>query len=215
MIFFAKVVQEIHSRGMKVIIDGVFNHCGSFNKWLDKEHIYRDSADEYAPGAYERYESPYHNFFKFYSNQWPDMNFLHNLCKKIIASLKVRLSCNSANISRRMGIISDNNSYDGWWGHDTLPKLNYEGSKELEEYILSIGRKWVSAPYNVDGWRLDVAADLGYSPEYNHYFWKRFREEVKKANPDAIILAEHYGTLAAHSCHIMMHSPEEIIRITV
>ncbi len=34
---------------MKVIIDGVFNHCGSFNKWLDKEHIYRDSADEYAP----------------------------------------------------------------------------------------------------------------------------------------------------------------------
>ena len=65
--------------------------------------------------------------------------------------------------------MPDNNSYDGWWGHDTLPKLNYEGSKELEEYILSIGRKWVSAPYNVDGWRLDVAADLGYSPEYNHY----------------------------------------------
>ena len=156
--FFAKVVEEIHARGMKVIIDGVFNHCGSFNKWMDKEHIYRDSTDEYEPGAYEKYESPYHNFFKFFSNQWPD-----------------------------------NNSYDGWWGHDTLPKLNYEGSKELEEYILSIGRKWVSAPYNVDGWRLDVAADLGYSPEYNHYFWKRFREEVKKANPDAVILAEHYG----------------------
>lgn len=38
---------------MKVIIDGVFNHCGSFNKWLDKEHIYRDSTDEYAPGAFE------------------------------------------------------------------------------------------------------------------------------------------------------------------
>ena len=156
--FFAKVVQEIHARGMKVIIDGVFNHCGSFNKWLDKEHIYRDSTDEYAPGAFERYESPYHNFFKFYSNQWPD-----------------------------------NNSYDGWWGHDTLPKLNYEGSKELEEYILSIGRKWVSAPYNVDGWRLDVAADLGQSQEYNHYFWKEFRRNVKEANPEAIVLAEHYG----------------------
>ena len=156
--FFAKVVQEIHSRGMKVIIDGVFNHCGSFNKWLDKEHIYRDSADEYAPGAYERYESPYHNFFKFYSNQWPD-----------------------------------NNSYDGWWGHDTLPKLNYEGSKELYDYILRIGKKWVSAPYNVDGWRLDVAAELGHSIGVNHQFWKDFRKSVKKANPEAIILAEHYG----------------------
>ena len=93
---------------MKVIIDGVFNHCGSFNKWLDREHIYSRSRDQYEPGAYERFESPYHSFFKFYSDQWPD-----------------------------------NGSYDGWWGHDTLPKLNYEGSKKLEEYILNIGKKWV------------------------------------------------------------------------
>ena len=156
--FFAKVVEEIHARGMKVIIDGVFNHCGSFNKWMDKEHIYRDSTDEYEPGAYEKYESPYHNFFKFFSNQWPD-----------------------------------NNSYDGWWGHDTLPKLNYEESVKLENYILNMGRKWVSPPYNVDGWRLDVAADLGFSPEYNHIFWRKFRNAVKEANPEAIILAENYG----------------------
>ena len=86
-----------------------------------------------------------------------------------------------------------NGNYDGWWGYDTLPKLNYEGSKDLEDYIIRIGRKWVSPPYNADGWRLDVAADLGHSREYNHKFWKRFRAEVKKANPDAIILAEHYG----------------------
>ena len=59
-----------------------------------------------------------------------------------------------------------------WWGHDTLPKLNYEGSVKLENYILYIGRKWVSPPYNVDGWRLDVAADLGQTNEYNHEFWK-------------------------------------------
>lgn len=157
-IYFAQLVEEIHKRGMKVIIDGVFNHCGSFNKWLDREHIYSRSRDQYEPGAYERFESPYHSFFKFYSDQWPD-----------------------------------NGSYDGWWGHDTLPKLNYEGSKKLEEYILNIGKKWVSAPYNVDGWRLDVAADLGYSPEYNHEFWKKFRKSVKDANPQAVILAEHYG----------------------
>ena len=86
-----------------------------------------------------------------------------------------------------------NGSYDGWWGHDTLPKLAYEDSPELEQYIMDIGKKWVSPPYNVDGWRLDVAADLGCSNEYNHMFWKRFRKEVKEANPDALILAEHYG----------------------
>ena len=157
-IYFAQLVEEIHKRGMKVIIDGVFNHCGSFNKWLDREHIYSRSRDQYESGAYERFESPYHSFFKFYSDQWPD-----------------------------------NGSYDGWWGHDTLPKLNYEGSKKLEEYMLDIVKKGVSAPYNVDGWRLDVAADLGYSPEYNHEFWKKFRKSVKDANPQAVILAEHYG----------------------
>ena len=38
-----------------------------------------------------------------------------------------------------------------------------------------------------------MAADLGFSLEYNHEFWRKFRRAVKEANPDAIILAEHYG----------------------
>ena len=87
----------------------------------------------------------------------------------------------------------NNTSYDGWWGNDTLPKLNYEGSKKLYDYIMGIARKWVSPPYNCDGWRLDVAADLGHSAAFNHKFWADFRKNVKTANPDAIILAEHYG----------------------
>ena len=154
---FAKVVSEAHKRDIKVILDGVFNHCGSFNKWLDREEIYED-AKGYQKGAYLSGDSPYRSYFSFSEDEWPN-----------------------------------NTSYDGWWGYDTLPKLNYEGSKELEDYIINIGKKWVSEPYNADGWRLDVAADLGHSAEYNHRFWQRFRQEVKKANPDAIILAEHYG----------------------
>lgn len=86
-----------------------------------------------------------------------------------------------------------NPTYDGWWGHDTLPKLNYEGSRELYEYIMRVAAKWVSPPFNADGWRLDVAADLGHSPDFNHRFWRDFRRSVKSANPNAIILAEHYG----------------------
>ena len=156
--FFADFIAEAHARGIRVILDGVFNHCGSFNKWLNREKIYR--ADKgYAPGAYEAADSPYRDYFHFYDeNQWPD-----------------------------------NGTYEGWWGHDTLPKLNYEGSEDLYRYILEIGKKWVSPPYNADGWRLDVAADLGHSPEFNHRFWRDFRKAVKDANPDAIILAEHYG----------------------
>lgn len=156
--FFAHFMEEIHKRGMKVIIDGVFNHCGSFNKWLDRELIY-ERCGGYAPGAYASAYSPYRTFFRFTNeNAWPY-----------------------------------NPNYDGWWGHDTLPKLNYEDSPKLYEYIMKIARKWVSPPYCVDGWRLDVAADLGHTAEYNHQFWQDFRKEVKNANPQALILAEHYG----------------------
>ena len=157
---FIRLVQEMHRRGMKVILDGVFNHCGSFNKWLDREKLYEGSAG-YEHGAYVAEDSPYHSFFKF--NKENKENWPYN------------------------------GSYDGWWGHDTLPKLNYEDSAKLEEYILRIAKKWVAPPYNIDGWRLDVAADLGRTQEYNHKFWKKFRKAVKEANPNAIILAEHYG----------------------
>ncbi len=71
--------------------------------------------------------------------------------------------------------------------------MNSENSKQLEQYILNVAKKWVSPPFNADGWRLDVAADLGMSHEYNLEFWEKFRKAVKEANKDAIIIAEHYG----------------------
>ena len=58
---------------------------------------------------------------------------------------------------------------------------------------MRVAKKWVSPPFGADGWRLDVAADLGRTSEFNHQFWQRFRDTVKKANPQAVILAEHYG----------------------
>ena len=41
---------------MKVILDGVFNHCGSFNKWLDRERIYHANGG-YEDGAFLSKES--------------------------------------------------------------------------------------------------------------------------------------------------------------
>ena len=151
--FFANFVDIAHQKGIRIILDVVFNHCGSFHKWLDKEFIYKN-AKGYPKGAFHGVDSPYRSYFRFYE---------------------------------------DTNSYDGWWGHSTLPKLFYENSDKLVNEILAIARKWISPPYNVDGWRLDVAADLGHSEEFNHRFWTKFRKEVKKINPDVIILAEHYG----------------------
>ena len=160
--FFIHFVEEVHKRGIRILLDGVFNHCGSFNKWLDRERLYESSGD-YEEGAYVSEVSSYRDFFRFNNeHEWPY-----------------------------------NEYYDGWWGHKTLPKLAYETSPELREYIMNIARKWVSPPYSVDGWRLDVAADLGLKEDYNHDFWKEFRSSVKEANSEAVIYAEHYGDASA------------------
>lgn len=158
---FAKLCSELHARGMKIILDGVFNHCGSFNKWMDHEGIYLGKAG-FQPGAFQSVHSPYRSFFHF----------------------------NDSSNGRSP-------VYEGWWGYSTLPKLNYEGSPELQEEIMKIAEKWLSPPYCIDGWRLDVAADLGHSAEFNHRFWKEFRKRVKAVNPDALIIAEHYGDPSA------------------
>ena len=158
---FAKLCSELHARGMRIILDGVFNHCGSFNKWMDHEGIYLGKAG-FQPGAFQSVHSPYRSFFHF----------------------------NDSSNGRSP-------VYEGWWGYSTLPKLNYEGSPELQEEIMKIAEKWLSPPYCIDGWRLDVAADLGHSAEFNHRFWKDFRKRVKAVNPDALIIAEHYGDPSA------------------
>lgn len=153
---FIKLVERAHALDIKIILDGVFNHCGAFNKWLDRENFY--GRNGHTPGAYAAKDSVYHDYFRWYDDNWPN-----------------------------------NDCYDSWWGFDNHPKLNFEQSPALCDYIMQLAKKWMSPPFNADGWRLDVAADVGYSPEFNHKFWQMFREAVKSANPNAIILAEHYG----------------------
>ena len=154
-----ELIEKAHEKGIRIILDGVFNHIGSFNKWMDREGIYPDSQ---GPGAYESADSPYKDYFVFGEDSWPN-----------------------------------NESYESWWGFKTLPKLNFEGDRTLVDTILGIAGTWVGPEWNADGWRLDVAADLGHTPGYNHQFWELFRESVKSANPDAVILAEVYGDSSA------------------
>ena len=149
--WFADFCQEVHRRGMKVILDGVFNHCGSFSRWMNKEGIYGE--DE---GTYGHPKSPYRSYFNFYNDK----------------------------------------DYHCWWDVDTLPKLYYEQSDALCEEILRVAEKWALPPYSIDGWRLDVGADLGLTREFNHLFWKAFRQRVKAVNPNVLIIAEHYGNPA-------------------
>jgi cyclomaltodextrinase len=82
--------------------------------------------------------------------------------------------------------------YNGWFGVKTLPELKEDAGGIVagpREYIFNATRRWMN-PMNkgtakgIDGWRLDVAYDVG------HPFWKSWRAHVRSINPAAYLTAE-------------------------
>lgn len=95
--------------------------------------------------------------------------------------------------------LDDQNSdYASWFGVSTLPKLNW-GSEKLRT-LFSRGResiigKWLSAPYNLDGWRVDVANMTGrhLGDDLNREVAREIRQTMDQVNPNTILLAEFTG----------------------
>ena len=61
---FAELCRQAHSRGIRVILDGVYSHTGSNSPYFNREGQF-DSV-----GAYNSTESPYYSWYTFYN--WPD-----------------------------------------------------------------------------------------------------------------------------------------------
>lgn len=61
---FAHLTEEAHARGMRVILDGVFNHTGDDSKYFNRRGNYG------TVGAYQSTESPYSGWYTFGS--FPD-----------------------------------------------------------------------------------------------------------------------------------------------
>ncbi|MBU2666839.1 glycoside hydrolase family 13 protein [Actinoplanes bogorensis] len=79
-----------------------------------------------------------------------------------------------------------------WLGEPSLPKLNW-ASAELRREFRAIVRRWLSQPYGLSGWRVDVAnmtARHG-ADDWNHEVAAMLREALLEARPDGLLLAEH------------------------
>ena len=82
--------------------------------------------------------------------------------------------------------------YKGWFGVTTLPELKEDSTGIVagpKQYIFNSTRRWMNpmnkgVAYGIDGWRLDVAYDVG------HPFWKDWRKWVRSINPTAYLTAE-------------------------
>ncbi len=61
---FRQLCEEAHRRGMRVMLDGVFNHTGNDSRYFNAKGFYPDL------GAAQSTESPYYGWYSF--QRWPD-----------------------------------------------------------------------------------------------------------------------------------------------
>jgi alpha-glucosidase len=95
-------------------------------------------------------------------------------------------------------------SFETWLGVSTLIKLNY-GSVKLREKMYrdadSAMRRWMQAPYSIDGWRLDVANMTGNlrMNQLDHEVWQDMRPYIKQDHPDFYLLGEYFQDGTPHT----------------
>ncbi|MBP8172404.1 MAG: maltodextrin glucosidase [Aeromonadaceae bacterium] len=98
---------------------------------------------------------------------------------------------------RRFYTFSQDGNYVGWKGVSNLPKLDF-AAREVQDIVYraddAILRHWLRAPYNIDGWRLDVAHMIGENgtAKGNHYHLREMRQAMKQENPESYLLGEHF-----------------------
>lgn len=155
---FKGLVERCHEEGIKVVLDGVFDHCG---------HDFWAFQDVIKKGA----KSKYVDWFNIYS--FP--------------------------VKARPRPTYETWGRDIWW----MPRLMTE-NPDVRKYLLDVAVYWIREA-GIDGWRLDVAGELG------HEFLRELRKAVKRAKPDAIIIGEvsHFASewLQGDQCDSVMNYP--------
>jgi alpha-glucosidase len=92
--------------------------------------------------------------------------------------------------------------YIGWFGLESLPKLNFS-SKALRKVMYegknSIVKKWISPKYGMAGWRIDVGNMTGVQGAENHHVevMRGIRNAMHEVNPDTWLVAENGDFMAS------------------
>jgi alpha-glucosidase len=93
-------------------------------------------------------------------------------------------------------------SYVSWLGVPSLPKFNWT-SQELRDRFIegpnSVVAKWLKPPYNLDGWRIDVANMTGryLDQDLNAEVRQVIRKTMIDINPDTLLLGESTNDAAS------------------
>jgi neopullulanase len=126
------LLAEAHQRGMRVILDGVFNHA-SRGLW-QFHHVLETGA-----------ASPYKDWFHF--------NEEHLLGKKHWGAYPTKEEEKAIQRDGTLKAIG----YQGWWNLPALPKFN-TNTPAVRAFLFDVAEYWIK--FGIDGWRLDVPGEI-------------------------------------------------------
>ena len=172
------LVEEAHARGIRIVLDAVFNHCSmhcaEFQDVLEKGRASR-----------------YFDWFLIRGEK-PDPEEGNYEC---FAACRYMPKWNTSNEEVQNFLIVSDPRREARPRRGQLRMLcrlplyaqvehEQRGSAELPHPL-----HWMRE-CRIDGWRLDVA------DEVSHDFWRRFRKAVKAENEDAILIGESWHDAA-------------------
>jgi cyclomaltodextrinase / maltogenic alpha-amylase / neopullulanase len=183
-----ELVDGLHRRGMKIILDASFNHCHprffAFQDLIQNGEAsrYRDwfTVKEYPVRVKHRPHmarplsgtQPADHRRAVYA-QWLQQFPVH-------AGIPLE-------------VLQDEGqevepTYLAWYGVLDMPKIN-QRNPETRAYFMDVTAHWLRK-FDIDGWRMDVARHI--EPD----FWLDFHRAAKAAKPDCYLLAEIWGNTA-------------------
>ncbi len=163
---FDALVKAAGKRGMKVVLDGVFNHLSSDSPFFDRYHHYS------TVGACESPDSPYRSWFTFHP------------------ATAGTGTC-AGDDGTALGA-----SYDGWAGFLSIPVITKRDPADpskpyapVKQYFYgdahkSVANRWLRQ--GAAGWRFDVMTDGTFPVSY----WQQLRDITRGVKPSEALIAE-------------------------
>jgi len=161
-----ELVDALHAHGMRIVLDGVFNHTG--RGFWPFHHVLENGL-----------ASPYVDWFHLDRERLAAGRGLDAYPDRAApcpdGSVGAVGHGAAATSLEQLG-------YRGWWDMPALPKLNTD-RPAVREYLWSVAEHWLE--FGIDGWRLDVPAEID-----DEAFWQEFRRRCRAVNPDAYLVGE-------------------------
>ncbi len=204
---FEELVTIAEQNGMKVVLDGVFNHVSDDSIYFDRYYKFLGDEGLTTIGAY-----PYWAFVYDYMADYGTTQAVAEAAAKNYFTTNYGVTdysytewfevFNEAMSDGKGGLVYDTigwrkdrpvYGYEGWWGYDSMPIIKSTNGSEYQtgdwanDIIYnaqgtSVTQYWISK--GMDGWRLDVANEVSDET------WQHFRDSVKALDSEAVIIGE-------------------------